>query len=314
VDFADRMLVRFADPSTRDALFDGEALERVVRASYLVDAVDGPFSAIFEDVRVGAAFPAAATVEGTWQGPDGPPTRARFTLTGLPGSASDGAAATWTGAVVARTHTADAPITTVDISRSRVAGIDADIVTALGALPADPAALETERRARLAARIAADLKQPDAVGDSLVARWLARLGATSMAEVMAGLEHGTVAVEAVQVAFAPAPGAPPTPLPFPVAGALLVADSPIPVASLLARSDAVRRHLADHGLQRPSVPGLERRVDITVVWIVPITAFEDNDWPGGGSGSATARRARRIAAAGEWFAAEGVALVPVTPS
>lgn len=310
VDFVDRILVRFADPATRDSLFDGDSLERVVRAAYVLDAVDGPFSAIFEDVQLGPTVPAVAVADGSWQGNDGPPTRARFTLTGLTG-ATTGAAALWSGAVVARTHPANAPITAVDVSRARLGGIDAAIVAADGSLPADPVALEAARRAQLAARLAADLDQPAAVGETLVARWLTRLGASSMAEVLSALEHGTVAVETVQIAFAPAPQSPPTPLPFPVTAALVVSDQPLPVTQVLHTAAELRRSFADHGLQRPGLAGLQRRVDIVVAWAVPVAAFDDTDWPGGDTGSAAARRALRIAAAGNWLADEGIALVAV---
>ncbi|MBS3939671.1 MAG: hypothetical protein KG028_01800, partial [Actinobacteria bacterium] len=259
------------------------------------------------------SVPTSATLEGTWQGAEPAPTRARLTVSGLTGRPIR-AAALWTGAVVARSPSNDAPVTSVAAALTDVAGIDAQIAARPGGLPADPNALEAARREVLEARLAADLEQPDALGEELVDRWLTRLGAGSMAELLPALDGGAVAVETLHVAFAPPTGGPPAPRPFPVSAALLVADAPVPVGALLAETDEVRRHFAGHGLQRPAAPGLERKSDITVVWLVPATAFDDTDWPGGGTGSAAARRARRIAAAGAWLADAGIALVAVNTS
>jgi hypothetical protein len=59
---------------------------------------------------------------------------------------------------------------------------------------------------------------------------------------------------------------------------------------------------AAHG--RPDDPQLRPLRNVLVVWVVPQTLFQDNDWPG-------ADAAARRQAAGDWLAREGIGLATV---
>jgi hypothetical protein len=187
-------------------------------------------------------------------------------------------------------------------------GIDDEIVADLGSLPADPVALEAERRRRFLARARAAVAQPDALTDAAFEAWLHRLGTGSVSELLA--HPGVAAAGVVQVTFSPPSTAPAAPLPLPITAILLVRDADFSVARLLADSHALRDRLGAFGVERPREPTLPVRTPVVVIWVVPIDVFDDADWPGGGGGNPAQQRANRRAAAGAWLAGEGIGLVP----
>lgn len=308
----DAVAVRLGDPAARGSVLDEAALAAVVAAGYDAAelAAEGPYSAVFDELRLGLAMPSAATANAVW-GLTGSSdrTEASFTLA-LPRGDGPRIDALWRGAVVARVVHDRSTIASADITRPSLGTIDADIVADLGALPANPATLESERRARLLERLRAGLDQPDALDDERLDVLLRDAGAASVAELLAGAANPA----AVQVAFSPAPPAAPQVLVLPITAALLVRDAGASIAQLLADSRAVAEALEPLALERANPDNLPRRRPIVLVWLLPAEVFDDIDWPGADPGMTPdqARAARRAAAA-EWLAEQGIALAAFTP-
>jgi hypothetical protein len=315
VNFEDAVLVRLADPATRAVTIDADALELVARAAYDVDAlsVQAPFTAVFEEFRLGVSADPPATLDGRWsRAGSGDHTELRLRLSGL-GLASARVDALWRGAVVARGVPLTGTITGADVAWLDTAGIDSQIVADLGALPGDPAELEAERRSRWLARVRTVVSQPAAVTEDVLDRWLVRLGAESVSELVAAGGGGPVA-GTVRLQFS-AQDAELATVALPVTVLVLVRGAEgLSVASLLAESNSLRERLDALGLERPSATALPRRRAVVVLWVVPASVFDDNDWPGGNGPDPAAKRAARRAAAGAWLADEGVALATVEGS
>ena len=312
MNYADATVVKLADPATRGALFDATALEQLLGAAYDVAplGVTGPFSALFDDFRIGFAAAAVARLEGGWN-PIGSPdrTEARFEIGGLSVAPTVRVDALWRGAIVARSDDAPSRVTSVSVEPPAFSGIDTEIVAALGALPVDPLTLETERRTRLRSRIAAVFDQPSLVTPERVDEWIRELGASSAGDLLssfAGIAHG---VHATVTFAAPVRGAP-TPRRFPVSVALLVRDAGFSVTQVLWESRLVRERLEPAGVERPRNGGPRPRTALVVAWVVPAATFDDADWPGAAAGITNAQqRAARRAAAGAWLGREGIGLV-----
>ena len=103
MDFVDRMLVKLSDPATQTGVFDAVALEQIAAAAYDTSqaTLDGPYRAVFEEVRLGLSVQRRGNAEGYF-GPLGMAERngANFVISGLGGDAFliD---ALWRGYVVA---------------------------------------------------------------------------------------------------------------------------------------------------------------------------------------------------------------------
>src|SRR5690606_24264330 len=110
-------------------------------------------------------------------------------------------------------------------------GIDEEIIAAIGALPADPAELEVQRRMRLLSRLRAGFRQPETLSEQWLDGWLAGLGVTSVGELLAGL-HGQPASGALHIGFSAPTIEAPAPRPLLVAVALLIRDKPLAVSQL----------------------------------------------------------------------------------
>lgn len=314
MDFVDKTLLRLASPTTRAALFDETSLAQLLAAAYDVDAlnVEGPYTPLFDEFRLGFTLRNFAVAEGTW-GVVGSieKVEARFNLYGLGEQTPVRIDALWRGAVVARTAPATSRVTRVEVAWPTTSGIDAEIVGALGALPSDPAALELERRTRFLNRIRRDLDQPAALTDGLFDDWLSRVGAASVGELMTSY-GGAVQGGTVQLEFSAPLAAPVSPKPLPLSAALLIREATFSVAQLLGESKATRELLTQSGVESAGDGALRPREPLIVVWLIPQTVFDDSEWPGAtvGMSPAAARDARR-AAAGLWLAREGIGLVPV---
>ncbi len=315
MNFEDSTLVRLADPAARLGLLDTASLEQLVAAAYDTDAmpVEGPYQAVFDQLRLGMAIPRAGTLEGFWSPVGGAErTEARFRISGLGEGSTVRVDAFWKGSIIARAVPATSPITEVRTGWPDGAGIDAEIAAALGSLPADPVALEQERRARLLARVRGGVADPAAFTEASLDRWLAEAGVDTVGELLArgplDARLGTV-----RVRFGPAPAGPATPVTLPIAAALLIRDTGFSLAQLLMESKLVREELEDLGLERPVDAGLRPRRRVLVAWLVPQTLFDDADWPGGTGTTPEALRAGRRQAAGRWLAQEGIGLVVVPP-
>jgi hypothetical protein len=263
---------------------------------------------VFDEFRLGPYAQPPGLLEGVWNpvgGVDRTEVHARVLGLGVePVARVD---ALWRGAIVARVVTGGGRITQLEVAWPDPSGIDDEIVADLGTLPADPAALEAERRSRFRARVTAAVAQPDVVTDAAFDAWLARLGVSTVTDLLrAG--SGGAAGGAVQVTFTPNGAPTATPRPLPLTALLLVRDA-FSVAELVSASNAVRERVGALGLERPADPTLPRRVPVLVVLVVPPTVFDDPDWPGATDGTPAEQRAARRAAAGAWLAREGIGLV-----
>jgi hypothetical protein len=305
VNFADKLLISLADPNTRGAVFDQTALEQIASAAYDTSqmSIGGPYNAVFEELQLGLPVPKQATAEGQW-GVMGASERigANFNLFGVSGSplVVDGF---WRGYIVARVAAPTGKITTIQTAWPDTSAIDREIIAALGALPADPAALEAERRTRLIAHFKAAASEPNAVTDAVVDRLLSSVGAPNVNEFFERYSR-SAAIGGVQVTIAAGPPQPPFPKPLSVAAALIIRDASTGLAQLLADSRLIREQLDSSGLARTEDTGVKMLRGLLVIWILPATIFDDADWPGATS------PARRLAA-GTWLAREGIGLATV---
>lgn len=305
MNFTDKILVRLADPATRGALFDAASLEQMASAAYDTSrmAIEGPFNAVFEELQLGVAVPRQGSAEAQW-GPLGGSDRSVFNLSC---SGFSGAPllvdAFWRGSIVARVTAPTGRIVSVKTSWPDATAIDRAIVAALGALPADPDNLQTERRTRLIAALRAGVSDAAVVSDAVLDKLLSAAGASSVNEYFVNYSQ-TTSLGPVTITISEGAPAPPLPKPLPVAAAILVREAASGLAQLLADSRLVREHMESTGLGRPEATGLKMLQSLLIVWVVPPTVFDDADWPG-------ANAAQRRIAAGVWLAREGIGLAPV---
>jgi hypothetical protein len=304
VEFADRVLVQLADPSLRGALFDDMSLAQLIAAAYDESQfiVDGPFEPVFDSLRIGIPVPRIATFDGYWC-PTGTAQKVDMRLqgTGFCDSFPVRVDALWHGHIVARRTLSSAIISQLTTTWPDLASVDATIAQDLGALPADPAQLEAERRARVLARLRAGLSQPDALTDVAFDHWLERSGASSVGELVTAfggiLNPATVALQfstnGTEELLAEA---------LPITVALLIRNAPVSLADLLMQSKQVRQPLSAAGLGATARAALPLKEPLLIGWMLPTSVFEDTDWPGA---DATARRAN----AGAWLAHEGIGLM-----
>ena len=312
MNFVDKTLLRLTDSATRTALFDNIALEQVVSAAYDTDnaPVQGPYNPLFDELRLGFAVSRVQAFDGIW-GPVGGTERmeARFSLAGMGESSLIQVDALWRGGIVARMVTSADRVTKVATALPNFANIDADIIAALGALPASSQQLEQERRTRVITRIRRTMQQPDALTDAAFDAWLGSIGASSAGDLLTRTAS-TLAGDTVQVTFSPPAADNPTPKLFPITAALLIREANFSVTQLLAESKLLREQIEPLGLERGQDPSLRPRNPVVIVWIVPEQVFDDSDWPGGQPGmNADALRGARRSSAGTWLAREGIGLV-----
>lgn len=313
MNFVDTILIRLADPAARGGVFDNDSLAQIASTAYDTSAmpIQGPYNAVFDDIQLGLAVPRIATLEGYWgRATTGERTDSQFMLSGF-GESSIRVDAFWRGAIIARSTP---PTGHVSAARGNVvdAGqIDAEIVAALGALPADPAALENERRTRLLTHLRAAFAQPDLMTGDLLDQWLHENGASSVGDLITKL-RGVVYAHPLQITFSPPNDVPSLPAPLPIGSALLIRDTGFSVGDLLTESKIVRQQLGPMGLARAVDAKLPVREPLPITWIVPAAAFDDTGWPGAAAGMAAdaARAARRTAAAG-WLVLQGIGLAVV---
>ena len=312
MDFASRVIARLGDPTTRTGLFDELALRQLVRAAYTeAAAVDAPFSPIFDQLDLGVTPKASGTVEGVWGAAGGSSrTEAMFRVAGIgqaPGARID---AVWRGGIVARTIAQNDRVADVAVAWPTTAGIDEELVAA-GGLPADPVALEAARRARYLARIRADMNHGPALSDGALDKWLHRLGASSVGELVAR-DAATRSGAVTTVTFNEAPAVAPTPLTLPFSAVLLIRDEQTSLADLMAATREAWQQVRDDGFdQKPDVPWPIHN-ELVVAWLLPAAVFDDDHWPGDTAGltNAEARELRRTAA-GNWLADQGIGLVAI---
>jgi len=292
-------------------VFDQTALEQMAQAAYDADALglEGPFNAIFDQVDLGLSINTVGMLEGTIRNPSGgAATEIRLQVAGLGPLLPVRVDALWRGSVVARTVPADSQITSVKL-RFTLDDIDAEIIADLGALPADPADLETERRTRLVTKMRAAMAQPALLSDAAFDNWLSSIGAVSVSDLIEN-KRGSVEPSVMQLQFAPPSEVAASPKQLPIAAAILIRDQGFSISQLLSDSKMVREALAEKGIDVPRDRSLPAKKPFLVVWIVPISTFDDDDWPGIG-GNPAARRLDRRQKAAAWLGPEGIAIAGV---
>lgn len=276
MNFVDSVVVRLAADATRTSLFDSVSLAQLLSAQYDTDAMplNAPYSPVFDQFELGVSLPEA-------------PGANQIRVDGF-----------WRGRIVARVAVGGSVVDDVRSTWPDGHDIDAQIISALGSLPADPVALEHERRTRYIALLKAGMAQPDALTEDAFDAALRGAGLGSVGELLATFGTQTLAALRIHLT-AGSPELVPTPLP--VAFALLIRDSPS-IADLLSASKSVRAMLAPTGSALPSDSRLHIRFNLGIAWFVPLMLFDDPGWPG-------ADRDARRTAAGAWLAREGIGLV-----
>lgn len=315
MDFIDSALIRLADPASRAAVFDDAALEQMTQSAYDVAALSlsGPYSPVFDKLRLGVSVAPLGVAEGVIRNQNGVPTAdVDIQLGGLGPLLPARVDALWYGSIVARAVAADSRIDKVRATFA-VGDIDAAIIKDLGALPTDPAALETARRTAVITELKAGMAQPDLLTDGAFDAWLAQIGVASASDLVAN-RRGTQGTGILQVGFSnPGAGQQATPTALPIVAAILIRDTGFSVAQLLMESKLVRDQLVEQGVAVPTVASLPALNPFLVVWVVPLAVFDDAGWPGTGTTAADLRASRRQQAS-VWLGPEGIAVAGVEVS
>lgn len=310
MNFIDFTLIQLADPATRASLFDGETLEQMAVAAYGEDAatLSGPFQPVFHEMEIGLSIPSRSTVDGWWNAGT---TRyeGRFIIAGMGRDSPVRIDALWRGGIIARVTPATGKIIEEISEWPDPSGIDEEIIAALGGLPTNPITLERERRDRFLTRIRTTLHQPDAFTDGIFDDWLRRIGAESVSDLMTRF-RGVISTGTLRIRYSDPTAPPPSPRELPITAAVLLRDQPISLAEILSHSKMVREHLREAGVERARDADMNVRAAILVVWMVPETIFDDDDWPGGTTGPVAEKRLLRRRAAAAWLGPQGIAFAP----
>jgi hypothetical protein len=215
----------------------------------------------------------------------------------------------WRGSIIARTVPFDSRIMEVQSVWPSLSKVDDEIVAALGTLPTNPPALEQERRTRLIVRIRTALDQPLAFTDGVLDDWLQSVGATSVTDLLTRFQ-GNVFSGSAKLTFSAQDPAPSAPVALPIAAAIMIREAGFSLAQLLMESKTARERLDRLGFERPAESSFRVRQPLLILWVVPISIFDDADWPGGAQGMNNNQlRVARRASAGVWLAREGIGLV-----
>jgi hypothetical protein len=314
VEFEDQVLVRLADASTRDSLFDDDSLAAIATAGYDHPELSGPYTAIFDTVDLVVAPPSTVVAScEVYPTPGAAPVPANLTVAFPVDAAAPRLTALWRGSVVARARPAADPVTLLDVRWPRLEEVDAAIVAATGGLPAAADALEEARRAQLRALLADAAGTAVLTGDAELERWLQLAGAPTVGALLPLLSSNGGGAY-VRLGFADPAAVPASPRPLPVTVALLARDAGFSLGTLLTESAVLRTRLCDAEGGSAAPADLRRLADVIVGWIVPAATFNDASWPGGDAGTAAQRQAARRAAAATWLAGQGIALIAVSLS
>ena len=313
MDYVDFTLIRMADPATRASLFDDETLEQMAVAAYGDEAatLTGPYQPVFQEMEIGLSVPSRSTIEGWWNAGT-THNEGRFVIAGIGRDSFVRVDALWRGGIIARVTPATGRITEEISEWPDPSRIDEEIIAALGGLPVDAVTLEKERRDRFIARIRSALHQPDAFTDAIFDDWLRRAGAGSVSDLMSRF-HGVISTGTLRIRYSDPAALPPSPRELPITAAVLLRNQPIALAEIVSQSKLVREHLREAGVERARDANASTRAPILMVWMVPETVFDDDDWPGGTAGTPAERRLLRRRAAAAWLGPQGIAFAP-TPT
>jgi hypothetical protein len=309
MNFVDATLLQLTDETLRTNLFDQAALEQIIMAGYETDAVEGPYSALFDQLEFGFSISQHITVDGIWRTPTtNTSTDARFTIAGS--SELIQAEAFWQGGIAVRFSHVTSTINAVNTVWPRLNDIDDEIISDTGSLPSDPVALESARRARLQERLQEVMANADALTEASLDSLLTTADAVSVGDLLAQ-NRGVQPLSALQIAFSEPTSGPSSPQILPITAALLIRDAEFSLSQLLAESKHLLNALQSSSLERARDPQWKTRHEYLVIWIIPEEVFDDDDWPGPTTGDTAHRREMRRLTAGEWLAHQGIGLVTV---
>lgn len=305
--FADQILVRLADAEQRANLFSEQSIETMAGAAYRMEPgqLVAPWSTRFDtlDLAPSVESSLAAEMAVQWE-PMAQRGNANLTAQNLPfNSVRMHPIAYWGGAIIGQGRLGGGRIAEVDGSFVSLAGVDEAIDEAAGAgSEPEGAAREAARIEEIAARLSSAAGKGDSISSQLVQQWIdekaggdvaALLNSNSMIEVPGGFR-------VKYVSDAPAQDLPMALGVDAVVFAFDGADTSIS-AALRATQRAQEQMVLDRQ-PSPGVGGIDRRVPVLGVWVVPNDWFADADWPGA---DPSERRAR----ANDWLRARGIAVV-----
>ena len=123
----DRSLLRLADEATRAAQFDQLALAQIVAGAYDVAgaAIDGPYTPVFDEFRLGVVEGSAQRGHGTLLDPAGATTRFDLHLEDPRRDALVECDALWRGSIVARASPSSSTIEDVSVRWPRTPELEA---------------------------------------------------------------------------------------------------------------------------------------------------------------------------------------------
>ena len=301
MNYIDKTFLALTRPATATGLFSQDSLKAIAASSYGIPTTElsGVASARFDKLDV-APFSGAISTDISRDGYSVQYGAASASGTG-PLDAS--VQLMWHGSI---TTSAAFPRAAIGVARAvplTMAALDNDIPNPV---PTEPAALEAARRTALFARLGANAHDPNGVSATLIDDWLADNG---VADLTMLLENPSVMATLSQwvLSFTPIPGTvAAAQTEFPVAAAIMVRDVTAPGFRLVdlvqASQDVMARLRLDGVTPKSSGDHLPRGRPV-VVWVVPITWFDDGDWPGADVNT-------RIRNANTWLAASGIALAP----
>jgi hypothetical protein len=174
MDFEDQVLVRLADPATRNGVFSQDALAAMAAAGYDHPELAGPYQAVFDELQLAVDLRAQVRADGCWQRPgDQWATELRLSVTGLGDAPSPGLTALWSGSVVAQAAVATAPVTAVEVTPSdgehlglQIGFAPAPATTVARSLPVTVAILARDVGAPLTALLAQSVLVRQALQDA----------------------------------------------------------------------------------------------------------------------------------------------------
>lgn len=310
--FADRTLIRMADPESRGALFTSVVAKRLVIAAFgSVDTLTDPFTATVDRLTLGVASGSELQLRGRLRPPDGPTWDFEAAAAGAT------AGALFLPAIVEGFLSA-----TAELSTARVASV----TTRSGSLPdlatlestasaaerADPTLFERRRRIELVHRVA-DSQLADDVADRLGQQWLADARIARVEQLIAS-GRGPHGVDRLALKFEPLePGPPAVRTARFVAGVVIdpLAPNDGGLLGMLQRTRELQKLVAAAGRRTEPLAGLEPKYPVPVLWLVPGETFEEDDWPVAPGVAAGDRATGRETRAAGWLAGHGIVLTGV---
>lgn len=309
MDFADQILVRLADEDQRANLFSEASLETMAMAAYHVEAgqLAAPWAARFDVLDWAPSIEPARTASADlhWE-ESSKHGIARFSTSGLAALQERlQPIAYWGGAIIGQGRLGGGRVAQVSGGFVSLEGIDEAIDAAAG-VGAEPqgTARETARLTELSNRLSQAAGKPGSITTEVVRRWVdetaggnleSLLNSASVIDVPAGFRIRFVS------------DAPSQDLPMAlgvdaVVFAFDTAQSPFGLAEAIRATHSAQEQIAIDNPPSPGVGGIDRRLPVLGIWVVPQSWFNDDSWPGTSPSD-------RLSRANKWLRRKGIAIV-----